>query len=940
MSNLRARWDTPEHERIEQARVGEVPWKSWGPYLSERQWGTVREDYSPHGDAWNYFTHDQARSRAYRWGEDGIAGICDERQRLCLALALWNGADPILKERMFGLSNGEGNHGEDVKEYWFYLDSTPTHSYLRCLYKYPQRAFPYDDLVATNARRGKQDPEYELLDTGIFDDDRYFDVVVEYAKAADDDILMLVTAHNRGPDTATLHVLPTLWFRNTWAWGDPVAKPLLRAVDAGAGLAAAHATHPELGEWLFSADASSTLLFCENETNTERLFGVPNASPYVKDAVNEFVVGGHADAVNPERSGTKVAAHHVLDVAPRSSASVRVRLTSQRSLGGAPEMDPLGDSFTDVLSGRRDEADQFYATVIPATLEPDEAMVMRQALAGMLWSKQYYEYHVRAWLREHGVDSWNPNAPVSAARNVQWSHMVAGDVISMPDKWEYPWFAAWDLAFHCVPLALVDIDFAKQQVELLLKTRYLHPNGQIPAYEWNFGDVNPPVTAWAAFHVYEQEAEIRGAGDREFLARVFHRLLTNFTWWVNRKDPSGRNLFQGGFLGLDNIGIFDRSATLPDGAALEQADGTAWMALYCQSMLQIALELARHDSSYRDMAMKFFSHFEWIAIAMNPPDADTPLWDEEDGFYYDVLRMPDGSTERVMVRSLVGLLPLCAATVFDADIIERNVLLLGLLTQSDRADARIGSYFFPDAARALANLPDQSPEGRGMVSLVDERRLRRLLAVMLDEEEFLGAHGIRSISRRHLAAPCVLDWQGHHHSVGYLPAESDSFMFGGNSNWRGPVWFPINLLIVRALAQLHRYYGDRLKVECPTGSGREMNLLEVANEIETRLRTTFTNGAGGRRPVFGASEKFQNDPYWHDLLLFYEYFNGDTGAGIGASHQTGWTGMVALLFSSGDPERLPVRDGMSGHEAERDQVRGAAGADDLSGGDHDSVTAV
>jgi hypothetical protein len=567
---------------------------------------------------------------------------------------------------------------------------------------------------------------------------------------------------------------------------------------------------------------------------------------------------------------------------------------------GAPSADPLGAEVARVLSTRRDEADQFYATVIPPTLEPDAAMVMRQALAGMLWSKQYYEYHVRVWLREHGVDAWNPNAPASSVRNVEWSHMVAGDVISMPDKWEYPWFAAWDLAFHCVPLALVDIDFAKQQVELLLKTRYLHPNGQIPAYEWNFDDVNPPVTAWAAFHVYEHEAQVRGEGDRDFLSRVFHRLLTNFTWWVNRKDPTGRNLFQGGFLGLDNIGIFDRSATLPGGGSLQQADGTAWMALYCQSMLQIALELARNDPSYRDMAMKFFSHFEWIAIAMNPLDTDTPLWDERDGFYYDVIRMPDGSTVRVAVRSLVGLLPLCAATVFEADVIERNVLLLGLLGQSDRAEAMIGSYVFPDAARALAHLPERSPEGRGMVSIVDEGRLRRLLAVMLDEQEFLGAHGIRSISRRHREAPCVLDWHGQQYRVGYVPAESDSYMFGGNSNWRGPVWFPMNLVIVRALVQLHRYYGDRLKVECPTGSGRELNLLEVATEISRRLTTTFTNDDSGRRPVFGDCEKFQNDPHWHDLLLFYEYFNGDTGCGIGASHQTGWTGIVALLFPFSD----------------------------------------
>jgi len=702
--------------------------------------------------------------------------------------------------------------------------------------------------------------------------------------------------------------LPTLWFRNTWSWDDRVPKPMLATMNAGPGITAAQATHHELGDWVLCADASTTLLFCENETNNERLFGVANASPYVKDAIDDYLVHGCADAVNPQQHGTKVAAHHVVAVAPQSSASLRLRLSALHD-ETAPTEDRLGVAFTQVLQMRRDEADEFYASVIPPTLQADRARVMRQALAGMLWGKQYYEYHVRVWLREHGVDPWNPNAPASSVRNRQWSHMVAGDVISMPDKWEYPWFAAWDLAFQCVPLALVDIDFAKEQVELLLKTRYLHPNGQVPAYEWNFDDVNPPVTAWAALQVYEYETVIRGEADREFLARVFHRLLTNFTWWVNRKDPAGRNLFQGGFLGLDNIGVFDRSATLPGGITLEQADGTAWMALYCQSMLQIAIELARHDASYRDMAIKFFSHFAWIAIAMNPPDGDTPLWDEQDGFYYDVIRMPDGSTARITVRSLVGLLPLCAATVFEPDMIERNALLLGLLAQTDRAVARIGSYVFPDSAHALAHLPKLSPEGRGLVSLVDETRLRRLLAVMLDEQEFLGPHGIRSISRRHLAAPCVFDWQGRHYSVGYLPAESDSFMFGGNSNWRGPVWFPINLVIVRALAQLHRYYGDRLKVKCPTGSGPEMNLLEVAIEISRRLASTFVNDDRGRRPVFGASEKFQTDPHWHDLPAFHEYFDGDTGCGIGASHQTGWTGIVALLLLFTDGLRSPWAPG-------------------------------
>jgi hypothetical protein len=874
---------TPEHRRLEEARTGQAPWKAWGPYLSERQWGTVREDYSQGGDAWNYFTHDQARSRAYRWGEDGIAGISDERQRLCLSLALWNGADPILKERMFGLTNSEGNHGEDVKEYWFYLDSTPTHSYLRCHYKYPQRAFPYEDLIETNRRRGKQDLEYELLDTGIFDDDRYFDVTVEYAKTSPDDILMLVTAVNRGPDAAQLDLLPTLWFRNTWSWGDETPKPEL-STGPQDGLASVIALHHELGEWRLTADAGAELLFCENETNNSRLFGAPNASPYVKDGINDHVVSGVAGAVNPERTGTKVAAHHRLELAPGESREVRIRLTGP---GSAAADGPLGAGFARVLGARRKEADSFYAEVIPSGLDADAALVMRQALAGLLWGKQYYEYDVHRWLHEHGVNPWDPNAPSSSLRNVPWFHMIAGDVISMPDKWEYPWFAAWDLAFHCGPLALVDVDFAKHQVELLLLTRYMHPNGQIPAYEWNFSDVNPPVTAWAALYVYEREAEIRGKGDRAFLERVFHRLLTNFTWWVNRKDPDERNLFQGGFLGLDNIGLFDRSAPLPGGGTLEQADGTAWMALYCQWMLQMAIELAREDEVYVDMALKFVAHFAWIALAINPPGGES-LWDEEDGFYYDVLRWPDGSTQKLKVRSVVGLLPLCAATVFEGDLAERHPEFLERLLG--------GLERFSDALPSGAIVPEPSPDGRRIASLVNEGRLRRMLEVMLDEDEFFGPHGIRAISRAHLAHPVEFEWQGEHDEVRYLPAESDSGMFGGNSNWRGPVWFPVNFIILRGLVHLHRYYGDRFKIECPTGSGREANLLEVATELGRRLAGIFTDDENGRRPVFGGIEKFQSDPNWHDLILFHEYFHGDNGAGIGASHQTGWTGLAANLF--------------------------------------------
>ena len=877
---------TPEHQRLEEARTGAAPWKAWGPYLSERQWGTVREDYSQGGDAWNYFSHDQARSRAYRWGEDGIAGVSDERQRLCLALALWNGADPILKERIFGLSNGEGNHGEDAKEYWFYLDSTPTHSYLKCQYKYPQRAFPYTDLAATNGRRGKLDMEYELLDTGVFDEDRYFDVIVEYAKASPTDILMLVTAHNRGPDAATLHLLPTLWFRNTWSWGDDSHRPRIAAEDG----ATARATHHELGDWRLMAETDAELLFCENETNSQRLFGAPNASPYVKDGINDYVVNGAQDAVNPERSGTKLAARHILELAPGEAKSIRLRLTAITDAAGekGSPADSLGQPFDKLMHTRRSEADRFYATVTPKELSADQAMVMRQALAGMLWSKQYYEYDVFHWLREHAVNPWDANAPASAVRNAAWFHMVAGDIISMPDKWEYPWFAAWDLAFHCAPLSLVDVDFAKEQVELLLRTRYMHPNGQIPAYEWNFSDVNPPVTVWAALHVYEREAEIRGQGDVEFLKRVFNRLLANFTWWVNRKDPDDRNLFQGGFLGLDNIGIFDRSAPLPGGGTLEQADGTSWMALYSQWMLQIAIELTKHDPAYVDMAVKFLSHFVWIAIAMNPPESDGPLWDDQDGFYYDVMRMPDGQNIQLKVRSLVGLLPICAATVFEGKLLERFPELL------QRTSEYTGH--FAGGLSEYAHFPDPTPDGRRLAALVNTDRLKRILSVMLDEGEFLGAHGIRAISRRHLEQPCVFDWGGQEYSVHYLPAESDTGMFGGNSNWRGPVWFPMNMVILRGLFQLHRYYGDGLKVECPTGSGHEMNLLEVATEIARRLTSTFTEDKQGRRPVFGGMEKFQTDPHWHDLLLFHEYFHGDNGAGIGASHQTGWTGTVALLF--------------------------------------------
>jgi len=875
---------TAEHERLEEKRNGTADWLAWGPYLSERQWGTVREDYSAGGDAWDYFPHDQARSRVYRWGEDGIAGISDDHQRLCFSLALWNGADPILKERMFGLTNGQGNHGEDAKEYWFYLDSTPTHSYMKLLYKYPQREFPYDDLVETNGRRSRDEFEYELLDTGIFDEDRYFDVFVEYAKAAPDDILVEVTAHNRGPESASLCLLPTLWFRNTWAAGraDP---PSLEQADS----VTVRASHLELGEWLLSCDESAELLFCENETNNKRLFGAPNVAAFVKDGINDYVVGGATDAVNPAHRGTKVAALHRCEIEPGASARVRVRLTSGsvRSKGKSSAK-PLGAGFDRVIGARRKEADEFYATVIDASLGEDAANVMRQALAGMLWSKQYFGYDVHTWLREHGVNPWAMHAPSSGVRNASWFHLNADDVISMPDKWEYPWFAAWDLATQTVPLSLVDVDFAKGQLELFLTDRYLHPNGQIPAYEWNFSDVNPPLHGWAALYLYERERAIRGEGDVAFLERVFQRLLANFTWWVNRKDPDGRNLFQGGFLGLDNIGVFDRSAPLPGGGTLEQADGTAWMAFFSAAMLQIALELTRRDLAYENMATKFALHFVWIAAAMNPPDGDE-LWDEEDGFYYDVMRMPDGSTQQLRVRSLVGLLPMCAASVIEPEMFER---LPGLLEQWEHFVAR-----YQDSIPALAQRPGPSVGGQRLASLVGEQRLRRILAIMLDESEFIGPHGIRAISRYHAEHPYIFDIAGQEFRVDYEPAESHTGMFGGNSNWRGPVWFPMNMVIIRGLMQLHQYYGDNLKVECPTGSGNEMNLSEVASEIGRRLAAIFTRGEDGHRPVFGGIERFQSDPQWRELLQFHEYFHGDNGAGLGASHQTGWTGLVALLFT-------------------------------------------
>ena len=880
-----------ETVRLEEAREGKVLWKKWGPYLSERQWGTVREDYSEGGDAWDYFTHDQARSRTYRWGEDGIAGISDDKQRLCFALALWNGKDPILKERLFGLTNSEGNHGEDVKEYYFYLDSTPTHSYMKFLYKYPQAAFPYADLVETNRRRNREEMEYELLDTGVFDGDRYFDIFVEYAKGGAEDILVQITAFNRGPEEAELHLLPTLWFRNDWAaWiARPQEKPNLKQIKGPAGTNAVGAAHAVVGGYTLYCEGDVPLLFTENETNNERLFpDQPNASPYVKDGINNCVVLGQQGAVNPEKTGTKVAAHYRLTIGPGQSATVRLRLIAQAAAVGGRKTtvtaSPFGTEFDKTLATRLKEADEFYQSVTPPSVSADEANVMRQAIAGMLWSKQYYFFDGDQWLDEHRANPLHPGS--REFRNREWFHMVNEDVISMPDKWEYPWYAAWDLAFHTLPLAIVDPDFAKQQMELMLSGVYLHPSGQMPAYEWNFSDVNPPVHAWATLFLHRTEMALRGEIDLDFLKKAFNKLLLNFTWWVNRKDRFGKNVFEGGFLGLDNIGIFDRSAPLPTGGHLEQADGTAWMALFCQNMMELAGVIAVHDRTYEDMAVKFVEHFYYIARAMNRTGPDG-MWDEEDGFYYDLLRLPDGSATRLKVRSMVGLLPLCATTVIEKW--QRESIPRGLAQIRERL-LRIPELFETIHPTGPGHF---GVAERGIVALVNPERLRRILTKMLDENEFLSPYGIRSLSKFHEQHPYVFHVHGEEYRVDYLPAESNTGMFGGNSNWRGPIWMPVNALIIRALLNFYLYYGDNFKIECPTGSGKLMNLFEVSKEIADRLTRIFTRDEHGRRPVYGGSEKFQSDPHWRDHILFYEYFHGDNGAGLGASHQTGWTGLVA-----------------------------------------------
>jgi hypothetical protein len=892
---------TREESRLQEACKGTSNWKKWGPYLSERQWGTVREDYSEGGDAWNFFTHDQARSRAYRWGEDGIAGISDDKQRLCFALTLWNGKDPILKERLFGLTNSEGNHGEDVKEYYFYLDSTPTHSYMKYLYKYPQAAYPYNDLLETNRRRSKNDMEYELLDTGVFNDDRYFDIFVENAKDGPEDILVRITAVNRGPEAAELHLLPTLWFRNDWSsWiaesNRAAEKPGLKQMEAAAGTSTVGVVHPLLGKYTLSCEGDVPLLFTDNETNNERLFPeYPNASPYVKDGINNYVVLGQKAAVNPDKKGTKVAAHYQINVGVGQTNVIRLRLSNS-----SPEQKgkPFGKQFDEVFAERLREADEFYKSVTPPSVSEDAAKVMRQALAGMLWSKQFFFFDGDNWLDEHHS---NPlHTGYRSSRNSEWYHMLNEDIISMPDKWEYPWYAAWDLAFHTLPLSIVDPDFAKQQMELMLTASYLHPNGQMPAYEWNFSDVNPPVHAFATLFLHRTEQALRGEVDVEFLKSAFNKLLLNFTWWVNRKDRFGKNVFEGGFLGLDNIGVFDRSAPLPTGGNLEQADGTAWMALFSQNMLELAFELTAHDPTYEPMLNKFAEHFYYIASGMNRPGQDG-MWDEEDGFYYDLLRLPDGSATRLKVRSMVGLLPLCATTVVEKWQRERVPRAMAGINERLRRIPELRDCIHPTGPGHFGVAE------RGIIALLNPERLRRILTKMLDENEFLSPYGIRSLSKFHQQHPFVFNVGGQEYRVDYLPAESNTGMFGGNSNWRGPIWMPVNALIIRSLLNFYLYYGDNFKIECPTGSGKLMNLFEVSKEIAERLSHIFVRDAStGLRPVYGGTEKFQNDPQWRDHILFYEYFHGDNGAGLGASHQTGWTGLIAKtiqLYGLLDAER-------------------------------------
>ncbi|NDJ85998.1 MAG: glucosidase [Chloroflexi bacterium] len=875
-------FDTAEHLRLAASEARQADWKNWGPYLSDRAWGTVREDYSPGGDAWDYFPHEHARSRAYRWNEDGIAGVCNRFQNICLGLALWNEQDPILKERFFGLTGSQGNHGEDVKEYYFHLDSTPTHSYMKMLYKYPQVAYPYDELIAENARRGYHDTEYELIDalTAAFSTGRYFDVMIEYAKASEEDILCRITASNRGPDPAPLHILPHIWFRNTWSWGHNDEPPVLKAQNARI-----HAQERHIGErWWYTQTATgenAPLLFTDNDTNSERLFGQPNMSSYVKDGINAAVVGGHIERVNPAQQGTKAAAHFHAIVEPGDALTIWVRFTPNAL------NDPFAD-FEAIFSQRLQEADAFYAAIQNESLSADERRVQRQAFAGLMWTKQFYHYSVELWL-DGDPDGPTPPPARLEGRNANWRHLYNLDVISMPDKWEYPWYAAWDLAFHCLPIAMIDPEWAKRQLILMLREWYMHPNGQIPAYEWTFDDVNPPVHAWAAWRVYKITRNVTGRADTVFLERIFHKLLLNFTWWVNRKDHDGNNIFQGGFLGLDNIGVFDRSSPLPTGGHIDQADGTAWMGMYCLNMLAIALELARTKPAYEDVATKFFEHFIYITNAITDLGGEgVSLWDDEDGFFYDTLHLPHGGFVPLKVRSFVGLIPLFAIETLEPDLLEK-------LPRFKRRMEWFIKYR-PHMIKNLASFTESGKGGRYLLSIVGREQLTRILQRMLDPAEFLSDYGLRSLSKIHEAQPYVWYVDGQELKVRYLPAESDSGLFGGNSNWRGPIWFPVNYLMIEALQKFDHYYGDTLKVQLPTGSDTELTLAEVAHDLSRRLTKIFLRDADGQRPVFGGVKLFHTDPHWRDNVLFYEYFHGDIGAGIGASHQTGWTALVAKLI--------------------------------------------
>lgn len=881
---------TKEHLRLEESKNKQKKWQKWGPYLSERQWGTVREDYSENGDAWNYFTHAQSRSRAYRWGEDGIAGISDSNQHLCFSVALWNEKDSILKERLFGLTNSDGNHGEDVKEYYFYLDNTPTHSYMKYLYKYPHNAFPYKDLRENNRNRNRLENEYELLDTNIFEDNAYFDILVEYAKNSPDDISIKINAINRGNIEAPIHLLPTLWFRNTWAWEEGQYLPVLKSIPSNKEQVI-YAKHTDkeisdnLGEFYLYLDNEAPLLFTNNETNNALLFNGENKSQWLKDGINNYVVNRKKDAINPKATGTKVSPHYQLKLKPGEEKSFYLRLSNI-----APKA--IGDPFKkkeDIFKRNIEDADAFYKSIEPSTKDEEILMIYRQAMSGMLWTKQYFEYDVSKWLKDHGVTPWT-SINKGNIRNREWYHMLCNDILSMPDKWEYPWFAVWDSAFHMLPMQKLDPNFTKKQLKLLLSAEYQHPNGQMPAYEWNFGDVNPPVHAWVVVETYLMERkENNGKGDKEFLKYCFGKLLLNFNWWVNRKDPEGNNLFHGGFLGLDNIGVFDRSSKLPTGGHIEQADGTAWMAFFSMQMLRIAFELAKDDKLFKSYVYKFFMHSMWISGAMDRiGESDDHLWDQEDGFFYDLLHFPDGSSTRLKIRSMVGLLPLMSVCIVPEE----------LLTSFPKLTKRLRTFIqrFPEIIMNTHKPQEKGLHNRRMISIIDDNKLRLLLTRMLDENEFLSPYGIRSLSKFHQENPYIFHWNNDEFKVEYLPGESDSSMFGGNSNWRGPVWIPVNILLINSLLNYYCFYGNHFKMECPIDSGNKMNLLEIAQFVSKRIIRIFTNDENGSRPCFGDTEKFQSDKNWKDNILFYEYFHAETGKGLGASHQTGWTGCITSLM--------------------------------------------